>query len=110
MSTNLPFSQLHADLFQVFASHQAQTSGITFDRDMTARWAEALREMASYARALELSHAALTEQVKAQQLLAFAKTGAPRPIPDASNIIDISEILQRERAMRRQPQTEGASA
>ena len=96
-------STLLADLFSAFASPAAQRNGVTFPADLTALWAEALREVVRDIRALEDGYALATHErdqllAIAQEIdvVAFAKAGRLRPVQRDGNVIDLGPILRRE--------------
>lgn len=110
-----PLSVLLADLHEAFALPASHQAGITFPADLTALWAEALREAGDMARTLESQVVALTvqrdagierigamayamDQIRAR-LPAQYRTLAPAPV--ASNVVDLSEAFRREQARRR---------
>lgn len=109
-----PLSVLPAELHEAFAGPAAQGSGVAFAADLTALWADALREAADLARTLEARIVALTVQRDA----GIARIGALShangelrarlpalyrvPAPEAGGtVVDLSEAFRREQARRR---------
>jgi hypothetical protein len=105
-------SVLLADLHEAFAGPAAQGSGVAFEADLTALWAEALREAADMARTAEARIVALTVQRDAGiariGALSHANTElrarlpALYRVPEAGGtVVDLSEAFRREQARRR---------
>lgn len=86
-----PLATLLADLYQVFACHEAQAKGVAFDREMTALWARGLRDLCILVLALERRQ---------------SSTDAAR----LANVIDLTEVFAREQAARRVKRCDGEPA
>ena len=100
--TTSHLAPLLADMFEAFASPEAQANGVTFDRETTALWAEALRECIAIVTEQERQIGMLRDELAGHYI------GMDLAAPVASaEIIDLEAVLAR-RSLR--PVTTGGTA